>query len=107
MSSPTQAGGCDTRQAREHESGRGPSVHGRARGLAAGGVADEWLLRARLKGPCLDEYESNQNQPDLNATAAFNPSGDTATIDKIMRMVSNIIMSVHHPALFRRTSDSA
>ncbi len=62
---------------------------------------------ARLKGPRLDEYESNRNHPDLNTTAATNPPGDTATIDKTLRMASNIKMSVHHPALSRRTSDSA
>ncbi len=63
--------------------------------------------RAGLKGQRLNEYESNRNQPDLNTTATTNPHGDTATIDKTLRIASSITVSVHHPALSRRTSDSA
>ncbi len=69
--------------------------------------ADEWPPRARLKGPRLDEYESSRDQPDLNTTAATFSPGDTAIIDKTLRMASNITKSVHHPALSRRRSDFA
>ncbi len=60
-----------------------------------------------VQGSRVDEYERNRKQPDLNTAAATDSPGDTATIDKTVRMASNLTMSIHHPALSRRTSDSA